>query len=308
MLRFIAIPSTHKWDFLHSQIVLCKNFLSQNVDNNKTAYYFTSQDLFYVIAVPFKELPVPSRDKESYSIQAVENALDVLEALSEIDDDVRISQLSEKLAMNKTSVFRLLATFENRGYVEREEQSGKYRLGLSAYEIGQKFLSRMGLLRHARPVVERLARGCNEAVYVVVRRRREALFLDMVDTTQKVKIVSLVGKRYALDATAAGQVLLAFNPLQDQDKAVGSTPDLSVVRGHGYAHDSGALGEGIASIAAPLFGSGGKLHGAICVVGPEFRLSPETIKGQILNPLLDTCGIISSKLGWHSPYIPRSLT
>ena len=83
---------------------------------------------------------MPSRDKESYSIQAVENALDVLEALSEIDDDVRISQLSEKLAMNKTSVFRLLATFENRGYVEREEQSGKYRLGLSAYEIGQKFL------------------------------------------------------------------------------------------------------------------------------------------------------------------------
>ena len=72
---------------------------------------------------------MPSRDKESYSIQAVENALDVLEALSEIDDDVRISQLSEKLAMNKTSVFRLLATFENRGYVEREELSGKYRLG-----------------------------------------------------------------------------------------------------------------------------------------------------------------------------------
>ena len=153
---------------------------------------------------------MPSRDKESYSIQAVENALDVLEALSEIDDDVRISQLSEKLAMNKTSVFRLLATFENRGYVEREEQSGKYRLGLSAYEIGQKFLSRMGLLRHAKPLIERLARGCNEAVYVAVRRRKEVLFLDMVDTSQKVKIVSLVGKRFPLETTAAGQVLLAM--------------------------------------------------------------------------------------------------
>lgn len=251
---------------------------------------------------------MPSRDKESYSIQAVENALDVLEALSEIDDDVRISQLSEKLAMNKTSVFRLLATFENRGYVEREEQSGKYRLGLSAYEIGQKFLSRMGLLRHARPVVERLARGFNEAVYVVVLRRKEALFLDMVDTTQKVKIVSLVGKRYALESTAAGQVLLAFNPDQDGDRGNAQAPLLAAVRGHGYAQDNGALGEGIASIAAPLFGNGGKLHGAICVVGPAFRLSPEAIKGQILNPLLDTCGIISSKLGWHSPYIPRNLT
>lgn len=251
-----------------------------------------------------------SRDKESYSIQAVENALDVLEALSEIDDDVRISQLSEKLAMNKTSVFRLLATFENRGYVEREERSGKYRLGLSAYEIGQKFLSRMGLLRHARPVVERLARGCNEAVYITVRRRKEVLFLDMVDTTQKVKIVSLVGKRYPIESTAAGQVLLAFNDIHENDevKATSSPQPLTAVRRQGYALDHGSLGEGITSIAAPLFGGGGKLHGVLCVVGPEFRMSEDAIQKAILNQLLDTCGIISSKLGWHSPYIPRNLT
>jgi DNA-binding IclR family transcriptional regulator len=256
-----------------------------------------------------KELPVPTRDKESYSIQAVENALDVLEALSEIDDDVRISQLSEKLAMNKTSVFRLLATFENRGYVEREERSGKYRLGLSAYEIGQKFLSRMGLLRHARPVVERLARGCNEAVYIAVRRRQEVLFLDMVDTTQKVKIVPLVGNRYPLETTAAGLVLLAFLDLPDShlaDPTNATANQFAMIRSRGFVLDSGALGEGIASVAAPLFGGGGKLHGALCVVGPEFRLSQEFIENQILSQLLDTCGIISSKLGWHSSYIPRT--
>ena len=254
---------------------------------------------------------MPSRDKESYSIQAVENALDVLEALSEIEDDVRISQLSEKLAMNKTSVFRLLATFENRGYVEREEESGKYRLGLSAYEIGQKFLSRMGLLKHARPVMERMARGCNEAVYVAVRRRKEVLFLDMVDTSQTVKIVSLVGRRFPLETTAAGEVLLAFSKGQEKAGPLLNAPDAnkySVIRNRGYALDEGALGEGIASVAAPIFGNNGKLHGTICVIGPVFRFSDEMIKNKVLNPLLDTCGIISSKLGWHFPYIPRNLT
>lgn len=252
-----------------------------------------------------------SREKESYSIQAVENALDVLEALSEIEDDVRISQLSEKLAMNKTSVFRLLATFENRGYVEREERSGKYRLGLSAYEIGQKFLSRMGLLRHARPVTERLSRGCNEAVYVAVRRRKEVLLLDMVDTSQKVKIVPLVGRRYPLETTAAGAVLQAFDNdhnNQEGDNARSATTTLAAIRKQGFAQDNGALGEGITCIAAPLFGSGGKLQGALCVIGPEFRLTQEVIQNQILPPLLDTSGIISSKLGWHSPYIPRSIS
>ncbi|NIQ11101.1 MAG: hypothetical protein GWO08_14760, partial [Gammaproteobacteria bacterium] len=50
------------------------------------------------------------------------------------------------------------------------------------------------------------------------------------------------------------------------------------------------------------------LHGAVVVVGPEFRLAKEVIQEQVLTSLLDTCGIISSKLGWHSPYIPRNLT
>lgn len=285
------------------------DFLQQNIDNNKTTYYFIASVLLVgLLPIPTKELPVSSRDKESYSIQAVENALDVLEALSEIDDDVRISQLSEKLAMNKTSVFRLLATFENRGYVEREERSGKYRLGLSAYEIGQKFLSRMGLLRHARPVVERLARGCNEAVYIAVRRRGEVLFLDMVDTTQKVKIVHLVGNRYPLETTAAGQILLSCSHEEINqviDTALPAAGSLAAIRAQGFVMDNGALGDGIASVAAPLFGSGGKLHGALCVVGPEFRLKQGVMESQILPPLLDTCAIISSKLGWHSPYIPR---
>lgn len=254
---------------------------------------------------------MPSRDKESYSIHAVENALDVLEALSEEDEDVRISQLSEKLQMNKTSVFRLLATFENRGYVEREEASGKYRLGLSAYEIGQKFLSRMTLLRQARPVMERLARACNEAVYLAVRRRGETLFLDMVDTPQKVKIVPLAGKRFPLAHSAPGMVLLAFAGPNNNGKGLAEhenlKPELERIRLQGYAHSRNSLGDGITALAAPLFGSGGKLHGALCIVGPEFRLPDSTILKDFLPHLLETSSIISSKLGWHAAYLPHPL-
>ncbi|MDH3998414.1 MAG: IclR family transcriptional regulator [Desulfuromonadales bacterium] len=250
---------------------------------------------------------MPSRDKETYSIQAVENALDVLEALSEVDEDIRISQLSEKLAMNKTSVFRLLATFENRGYVEREERSGKYRLGLSAYEIGQKFLSRMGLLRHARPVMERLSRNCDESVYLTIRRNQEILFLDMIDTTQKVKIVSLVGKRYPLTETSCGRVLLAFEKLGSRSDVNGNSElaeQITTIQRNGYALGYGDLGEGVAVLSAPLFGNGGKLHGALCVIGPEFRLTETEMLNRITPPLFEACGVISSKLGWHASHLP----
>jgi DNA-binding IclR family transcriptional regulator len=133
----------------------------------------------------------------------------------------------------------------------------------------------------------------------------------MVDTTQKVKIVSLVGKRYPLESTAAGQVLLAFNHAREEQPTDNTSLDskqCAAICSQGYNVDVDALGEGITSVAAPLFGSGGKLLGTVVVVGPEFRLASETIQEHILNPLLDACGIISSKLGWHSPYIPRNLT
>ncbi len=239
---------------------------------------------------------MPTRDKDSYSIQSVENALDVLEALCEEEGEVRISRLSEKLHMNKTSVFRLLATFEGRGYVEREEISGKYRLGLTAYEVGQKLLSRMEILKQARPVMERLVRECNETTYLVVKRNDEVLFLDMVDTSQKVKIVSLAGRRFPAATTAAGRVLLAFAPRGRNGSE--RNADFQAIRNAGYCADNGTLGDDITSIAFPIFCAGGSLNGALCMVGPDFRLTPELVIPQIR----EACTIISSKLGDHTSY------
>ena len=251
---------------------------------------------------------MPSRDKGSYSIQAVENALDLLEALSEGDEEMRISQLSERLDMNKTSVFRLLATLEGRGYVEREPASGKYRLGLSAFEIAQKFLSRMVFLQQARPIMDQLARECNEAVYLVLRRKQEVLFLAMADVSQQVKIVSLIGRRYSLEAVAAGRTLLAFQKMSaEQDRNHASLTEAEVLKAQqqGYLCDVDALGEGIASVAAPVLGSGGRVHGALCLVGPTYRLPEEILRQNVIPQLLEGCRVVSLKLGWHVQYSSR---
>jgi DNA-binding IclR family transcriptional regulator len=69
------------------------------------------------------------RPKADYAVQSVENALDLLDAMCEEGGEARISQLSQRLGISKASVFRLLATFEGRGFVERSEDSLKYRLG-----------------------------------------------------------------------------------------------------------------------------------------------------------------------------------
>jgi len=254
---------------------------------------------------------LPPRQKESYSIQSVDNALDVLEALCEEGEEVRISQLSQRLGMNKTSIFRLLATFENRGYVEKEQKSGKYKLGLSAYEMGQKFLSRMGLLRKAKPVIERLARECNEALYLAVPRDNEILMLDMVDTMQQVKIIPLVGNRYPITGSSAGRVVLAYSEMHRNqcppERLSVLKNDLLLIRETGGCVDKGVLGEGIASLAIPLIDAQGNVPGSLCMVGPEFRLTAEKINEILLPQLIEAGVVISSKLGYVGHFMTKDV-
>ena len=233
---------------------------------------------------------VTPKVKGSYSIRSVHNALDVLEALSDEEDDIRISRLSEKLGMNKTSVFRLMATFEDRGYVEREKSTGKYRLGLAAGETGQKILSRMELVRKARPIMEHLVRECNETCYLAVPRGAEVLFLDMVDTPQQVKIAPLVGRRFPRAATAAGRI---FPPTGQ----VASRPSPARTAGGGV-YEGQKLGEGIVDLAVPVFARAGTIAACLCLVGPGFRLPPEKIRADLNPRLLDAGDTLSSRLGY----------
>ncbi|MCK5826025.1 MAG: helix-turn-helix domain-containing protein, partial [Desulfuromusa sp.] len=149
---------------------------------------------------------MPSREKDSYNIRSVENALHLLEALADEENQCSLAQLSQRLDMTKASLFRLMATFENHGYVERGQMSGEYQLGLAAFEVSQKLLSKMTLLRKARPTMAQLARQCNETVYLVVQRHHEVLFLEMMDNDQKVKVVPLTSQRFPLQDCAAGKI------------------------------------------------------------------------------------------------------
>ena len=70
------------------------------------------------------------RSKSSYTVQSVEKALDILELLADELSDATLPHLAEKLGISRNKAFRLLATLESRGLVQREEHSGIYRVGL----------------------------------------------------------------------------------------------------------------------------------------------------------------------------------
>jgi len=242
---------------------------------------------------------MPTREKDTYCIRSVENALLLLEALAEEDSKCSLSQLSSKLGMTKASLFRLMATFESHGYVERNQGSSEYKLGLAAFEVGQKLLSRMTLLRKARPVMNQLVRQCNETVYLVVQRDNDALFLEMADNDQKVKVVSLNGRRFPLTGCAAGKILLAFNTSPDTptDQSAQLQAEIKHCRKHGFSIDKDGIGEDSTCIAVPLFNTEGNSCGSLAMVGPSFRMDSERINNQLLPAIKAAGEMASARLG-----------
>lgn len=222
---------------------------------------------------------------DKYTIQSVENALDLLAALSEADEEVRIARLSERLKLGKAKVFRLMATLERRGYVERE-RTGVYRVGSGAFEMAQKLLSRFTLLGKAKPVMEALARNSDEAVYLGILRGQDVLLIEMIDTLEQIKVVSLLGQRYPAVSTAAGRALV-----EDDGRA--------------FFTDLGGLGDGIACLSAPVRNARGRVCCSLSLVGPDFRFSDERT-ARLLTLLVESADLISSRSGFLGQYATLS--
>jgi len=243
---------------------------------------------------------MPSREKDTYCIRSVENALFLLEALAEEDSKYSLSQLSRRLGMTKATLFRLMATFESHGYVERGQGPGEYKLGLAAFEVSQKLLSRMTLLHKARPFMAQLVREYNETVYLVVQRDDDVLFLEMADSDQKVKVVSLVGRRFPLQSCAAGKIFLAFDPAGNSE-LIDATPslrnELKQCRQQGVAVDDNGAGEGCTSIAVPLCSSGNEMVGGLVMIGPSYRINTAETRMQLLAALKVAGEMISARVG-----------
>src|SRR5512145_647828 len=122
------------------------------------------------------------REKSNYVIQSVSHALDVLEQFCADTDEIGVTELSRRLKLHKNNVFRLLATLESRGYIEQNKATENYRLGLRALELGQTFIKQMGLLRQAKPILEKLVQECNETSYVAIFKEGFVVYLDVVET------------------------------------------------------------------------------------------------------------------------------
>lgn len=258
------------------------------------------------------------KPKSDYSIQAVSNALHLLEAFHGVDD-LGVTELSHLLGLHKNNVFRLLATLEQHGYVEQTAQTERYRLGARCLELGRAFLGSGGLLRHARIALETLIENVQETAHVAVLRDFEVVHLDGLQPQQRMIVnAPRIGWRLPAHACALGKVLLgcgpaavretydrkrlkrgisAFTPstIIDRDKFL---EHLHAVGAQGYALDLEELETGMNCVAVPIYDLSGGPVAALSISGPAFRLTREKLIGEVLPEITAIAVKVSRQLGF----------
>lgn len=249
------------------------------------------------------------REKGTYSVQSVIKAFELLETLAAEDINATVPLLASKLELSRNKVFRLLATLEDRGLIEKDDTSGTYYLGLHAYEMAQHILKSAGLIRLAHPVMEALARKHDEAVYITVMNNDEVLFLDMVDCVQQIKTIDMVGQRFPFFTNAAGKAIKAMSSPDFLDRmrrrrGKETVPDLQKleielldIRKRGVAVDVGGLGEGVCAVAVAIKDYAGKVVCALTMLAPSFRMLQERLENEIIPSMLEGAEILSMKFG-----------
>ncbi len=252
-----------------------------------------------------------NRERTAYTVQTVTKAFELLEVLAESSTGLSLSQLATDIGLTRNKTFRLLATLCEQGLAERAPENGTYRLSIYSVALAQKLLRNASLVNYAQPVMQELARKHDEAVYMTVIKDDEVVFLDMVDCDQHIKAAPLVGKKFPFFTNAAGKVMKALDSrdllekvfknrgrrdtLPDLEKL---TSELEEIRSKGVAVDSGALGEGISSVAVAIRDYAGKVVGAIIMLGPSFRMLAERLESEIIPSMLEGAEILSGKFGY----------
>ena len=249
-------------------------------------------------------------------VQSLERGLAVIRAFGADDPELTLSDVARRTDLTRAAARRFLHTLVDLGYVRTD---GKYfALTPRVLALGYAYLSSLSLPEIAEPHLERLAATVRESSSVSVLDGDDIVYVGRVPTSRIMRVSINVGTRFPAYATSMGRVLLSALPDDELDAylqradvapltaralrgADALRAELLAIRGQGWALVDQELEEGLRSIAAPVRDGGGRVVAAVNVSAHASRASRETVRRELLPPLLDTARRIEHDLREVSP-------
>lgn len=255
-------------------------------------------------------------DKADTGVRSVQLAFDVLEAVAAEQDEIGVSELANRLATTKGTVFRHLQTLAERGYVSQNPSSTRYKLGVRAHLLGQAAAGRIDLLAASEAPARALREETGITVVVSAVSVRGVTVMTTLLGKSPLEIGVRPGSELTLHATAQGKAAAAFahpslmpairrrgltretdHTIQDFD-ALAAELARCVARGYATAPEEETLG--INALAAPILGQDGHALGTIAIVGSIQHIPRDPATEQI-----DAVLRAAAKVSWELGYAGR---
>ena len=218
-------------------------------------------------------------------VQSVARAAELLKALGAHGGPASVFDLAERCGLNRSTVWRILATLEDAGLVERDPATGRYEIGYALVALGAA-AGHDPLIRRAHPALRALAEACLETASLAVPRGMQLVYVDQVQAPH-VMAADWLGRATPLHATSTGKALLAWLSVDDigaalpgrlerfTDTTITTRPvlrtELAQVRARGYAISRGELEPALWGVSAPVL-DGDRPVAVVSVWGVESRI------------------------------------
>lgn len=250
-----------------------------------------------------------------YQAPSVKKAFQILKLISGTNHGLGITELANNLEISKGTVHGIIFALEDSGAIIRDPVTKKYTLGVTLFELGKLAYSQIDLMALARPVMEELMERTEESVYVGVMNGGHITILDIIESSQDLKITSPKGTTIPLFAGATGKVILAsmekpqaLNIITKNDlprftehtitDPVRYLEEVESARKKGYATDYEEYISGVRAIASPIRGWK-PLISALWVVGFKTSLNDHKME-DLIPATMEAAEEISRRIGEHS--------
>ena len=247
-------------------------------------------------------------------VKSVSRALDIISLVSMKKGGLGVTEISNQIDINKSSVYRTLSTLVQYGYIEQDEETSRYKLGYKFLEVSSKLLESIDLRAEARPFLLELENETNEVIHLVVFDQGEVVYIEKLEGNETLRMHSKVGKRAPMHCTSVGKAILSHLPTNvvldilerkgmpvHTDKTITDKDtflkELAEVKRKGFALDLEENEYDITCIAAPIFDHLGKVISAVSISGPTMRMKDERLK-HLQKRMIQIGNQISARLGF----------
>jgi DNA-binding IclR family transcriptional regulator len=276
-------------------------------------------------------MTVADKTDDRYTVPALARGLQLLTQFNREERELSGAELSRRLGLPRASVFRMLFTLEQSGFLERAEDGVSYRLGLAVLRLGFEFLASMELTELGRPVIEELRDRCGYSAHIVVRDARDVVFIAKVAGRSALFQSIQVGARLPAHATVLGRLLLAdldmkgLRQLYPEEPLHAYTPRTPTTlkqlkglideeRARGYGVSMGGFETGISTIAAPVFNDRGAVAAAVSISVPAQHIDDSVLPGLVAQvrdaatQLTERISHLPSRGGWPQKHLDNKNT